>query len=153
MVFWSHAKRFGQHGFIPRTRRSSHLVTPWGVSDSMLLRDQVFGTKCCDSAIKSVTRNMSLSPRNVFYARLPSLHCSAHPLTSLPFPQLILQEHTHTHAHVRLIQGILHRTRQEEQMSLSTEIKNHYFDSFTNSYINPSVEDKWQEVVWWWSEL
>lgn len=32
-------------------------------------------------------------------------------------------------------------------MPLSEEIKNHYFDSFTNSYVTPTVEDKWQDAA------
>lgn len=36
---------------------------------------------------------------------------------------------------------------EEEQMSLSTEIKNRYFDSFTNSYVSSAVEDEWQDAA------
>lgn len=54
------------------------------------------------------------------------------------YPQHHIQEHM-THAFL----GILHRTHQGEQMSLSTGIKNHYSDTFTNSYVTPNVEDKW----------
>lgn len=32
-------------------------------------------------------------------------------------------------------------------MPLSTEIKNHYFDSFTNSFVSSAVEDGWQDAV------
>lgn len=39
------------------------------------------------------------------------------------------------------------KTGEEEQMSLSTEIKNHYFDSFTNSFVSSAVEDGWRDAV------
>lgn len=38
-------------------------------------------------------------------------------------------------------------TGEEEKMSLSTEIKNHYFDSFTNSFVSLALEDGWQDAV------
>lgn len=38
-------------------------------------------------------------------------------------------------------------TSEEEQTSLSTDIKNHYFDSFTNSFVSSAVEDGWQDAV------
>lgn len=38
------------------------------------------------------------------------------------------------HTHIFTQNSVLHTTCQEEQISLSTEIKNHYFDSFTNSF-------------------
>lgn len=38
-------------------------------------------------------------------------------------------------------------TFKEEQMSLSAKIKNHYFDSFTNSFVSSAVEDGWHDAV------
>lgn len=71
-------------------------------------------------------------------------------LSSEPFMSfLFLMAHTHTFTQ----NSILHTTCQEEHISLSTEIKNHYFDSFANSYVTLSVEDKLQDVVPWWSKL
>lgn len=39
------------------------------------------------------------------------------------------------------------KTGEEEQMSLSAEIKNHYSDSFTNSFVGSAVEDGWRDAV------
>lgn len=50
--------------------------------------------------------------------------------------------HTHTVCNHEHLQGISHKTYQEEQMSLSADIKNHHFDSFTNSHVTPPAEDK-----------
>lgn len=63
------------------------------------------------------------------------------------FPQVnfvkkIVHTHTHTVCNHEHLQGISHKTYQEEQMSLSADIKNHHFDSFTNSHVTPPAEDK-----------
>lgn len=81
-------------------------------------------------------------------------------LSNYPFFQIILV-HSALKPHVivsykrsslqdwlpRISNPIPQETCEEEQMSLSTEIKNHYFDSFTNSFVSSAVEDEWQDDV------
>lgn len=66
--------------------------------------------------------------KNAFYTTLHSLQCLPFPVSPIPSTIHPLQTpvfHTLLTQCVHLIRGILYRTRQEEQMSLSTEIKNH----------------------------
>lgn len=88
------------------------------------------GTKWCDTVIKSLARNMSLSPINVFYdiccyvTHLNPIFISFFSPTSVrKLSHTRTNKHTYTHtacnrAH---LQGTSHKTCQEEQMSLSTE--------------------------------
>lgn len=151
VLWYQHAKRLEKRvaRIGSRTPQGSHLVNS-SLSSLLLLKCPSYCNLpgiCHNLAWWNLPyeRDKTTTTKNIFHTTFKHHYISflwTFHLFSFPYG-----------AHPYIQNSILHTTCQEEHISLSTEIKNHYFDSFTNSYVTLSVEDKLQDAVPWWSEL